>query len=158
MRWLHRQLHAVKERYEAKGEAALAAEVTPLVITCADLLDKGVTQKDQLMTLRTELEEAIQLCEEKEAVVEARRRLDELPTEEDYRVTFDRQTAKFALQQLDFEIKWLRETNIPNLEKRKVEEFTDPVMTKSYYINKAKKAKRILEELKKKLEKELVAP
>lgn len=153
MQWLHRQLLSAKEKYEAKGEVQAVNELTPLVITCADLLANGVTQRDQLNTLRQELEEAIVLNEDPVAVVEARRRLDEMPKEETYRVTFDRQTAKFALRQVEFEIKWLREVNIPNLEKRK--EYPDVIMTKSYYINKAKKAKRILEEFKKRLEKEL---
>jgi hypothetical protein len=153
MQWLHRQLTNVKEKYEAKGEVAAVNELTPLIITCADLLDKGITEKDRLMSLRQELEDAILYCEEPEAVVEARRRLDELPKEETYKVTFDRQTAKFALRQVEFEIKWLREVNIPNLEKRT--EYPDKIMTKSYYINKAKKAKTILEEFKKRLEKEL---
>ena len=155
MQWLHRQLLSVKEKYEAKGDADNAGKMAPLVIQCADLLANGVTERDNLYTLRLELEDAIVLNEEPQAVVEARKRLDALPTEETYRVTFDRDTAKFALRNIDNEIKWIRETNIPNLEKRKNEDFADPVMTKSYYINKAKKAKRILEEFKKRLEKEL---
>ncbi len=153
MQWLHRQLLSAKEKYEAKGEVQAVNELTPLVITCADLLANGITQRDNLNTLRNELEEAILLNEDGAAVIEARRRIDELPKEESYKVTFDRQTAKFALRQVENEIKWLQTVNIPNLEKRT--EYPDVIMTKSYYINKAKKAKRILEEFKKRLEKEL---
>ena len=46
MSWLHRQLLHAKEKYEAKGEVQAVNELTPLVITCADLLANGVTKSE----------------------------------------------------------------------------------------------------------------
>lgn len=161
--WLYRQLRGAKDKSEAKLKEEYSTErqveydtLTKLCINCSDLIGHGESNRLKLDSLKQELEEAILLCEEPTAVIEARKRLDNLPKEEDYRVTFDRETAKFTLKLLDREIEWMRKTNIPNIEKRDASMFTDVIQTKSYYLNKAKRAKAILEELKKKLEKELL--
>jgi hypothetical protein len=163
MEWIHRQVANVREKVEAKMKEKASEELrnefatlTNLVIGAKDHLIKGDAQRLNILRYREELEDSIPLIEEKEAVIEARKRLDTLPLEEEYRITFDRDTAKFVIKLLDKEINWIQQTNLPNLEKRKSEDFTDSVMTKSYYINKTKKAKSILEEMRKDLEKGLV--
>lgn len=162
MNWLHRQLKAGKEKSEALLQAEHTAEgqvefdtFSKLCLASSDMIFHGESNRLKLASLRQELEEAILICEEPEAVIEARKQLDNLPTEEDYRVTFDRDTAKFTIKMLDKEIEWIRKTNLPNLEKRDAKLFPDKIQTKSYYINKAKRAKAILEGLRKRLEQEL---
>ncbi len=165
--WLYRQLRSQLQKAEAlkkdKPEGTEGAAIqndidvlTKLIISCKDLVDQGEVNRLGLDNLKRDLQDALIFCEEPEAKAEAQNQLDNLPKEEDYRVTFDRETAKFTLKMLIKEIEWIRATNIPNLEKRDAALFEDKILTRSYYINKAKRAKSILEEMKKKLEKELL--
>lgn len=178
LNWMYRQLSAGKEKAEAickryDGEDVLAkplteeqtkerdaariyyAELVTLTAGMRDLLDEGERTRLKLRDLREDLDEAFSLVEEDAAKQEVLNRLKDLPKEEPYRVTFDRTTAKFTLQLLEQDINKFRSQVIPNYEKTDASEFTDPIMTKSYWINKSRSSKAILEGMKVKLEKML---
>lgn len=159
MQWLHRQVVSARDKLEGKLKNGPAAELhniqkdldffSKIALEMNDRINNGDAEKLKILNLRTELEEAITLCEEPEAIEEAKKRLDNLPKEEQYRVIFGKDQLKFTIKMLDKDIMWLYGKSIPNYEKR--DDYTDPVMTKSYYINKAKKAKGILSNLKARL-------
>ena len=162
MQWLHRQVVAARDRLEGKLKEKEDTDVrndyeffAKASLEMSDRLNAGDKERLGVMNMRIELEEALELCEEPEAILEAESRLKTLPTEEQYRLLFGRDQLKFTIKLLDKDIQWLYGKAIPNYEKREASEYSDKVMTKTYYINKAKKAKEILSNLKARLEREL---
>lgn len=160
MQWLHRQVVATRDSLEGKlkevDDQGLRNDLeffSKMSLEMQDRLNKGDLERLAVMNLRNELEEAVIFCEEPEARAEANKRLADLPTEETYRLIFGRDQVKFTIKMLDKDIQWLYGSAIPNYEKR--DDYTDPIMTKSYYVNKAKRAKEILSNLKARLEREL---
>lgn len=160
--FLHRSFQAERDKRAQKilekEDTELRVEMdnlSKLVLQTEDLMREGDSNRLRLLNLRKDLEDALIFCEEPNAVIEARKRLDNLPKDEEYRLTFDRSTAKFVMQLLEAEIHWLRYKNIPTIQARDASKFTDVIETKTYYINKAKRAATILEGMKVKIEKEL---
>lgn len=170
--WLYRQLASGRDRAEARtkqftGELSpeqnaeltqavkYFEELKKLVQGVKDSLDNGEREKMKLQALKEDLTEALDLVEEETAKEEIHKRLHDLPKEEDYRIAFDRETCKFTVALVENDLHKFRSQVIPEYEKMAAEEFTDPIQTKSYWVNKARKSKEILEKLKIKLERAL---
>lgn len=170
VQWLHRQLMssrmmAEKQLEQFKGplsedkakkhdEAkAYAEELKRLEDMMFTRLEQGNMERLHISQVKEDLEEALEL--NPYATVEIRKRLDDLPKEEPYRITFDRETAKFTLKLIENDLTKFRLHVIPGYEKKPESDFKDPIQSKEYWINKAHKAKKILDSLKIKLEKEL---
>lgn len=174
--WLHRQLSACRDMVVGKlktysgdvisknkaSEEELKEmaetqkqkdELDKLVQTLVDRLDLGNRERLQIVNLLHDLQEAYELAEEDSAKTEAFNRIQALPEEEDYRIQFDRHTVKFTLALIEKDLHKFRTEIIPAYENADAGEFEDPIMTKSYWVNKSKKSKGILESLKTKLEK-----
>jgi len=130
-------------------------ELEPLTANIKERLDIGEKERLNLVNLRADLDEAFELVEEDSAKQEILNRLKEIPKEEPYRIQFDRATAKFTLKLVENDLQKFNQQVIPNYQKAKLEDFTDKIQTKSYWVNKAKRSKEILEQLKIKLEKSL---
>ena len=130
-------------------------ELSSLTNVIKDHLDAGDAQRLKLDDMRKELNEAFDLVEEDSAKELILKRLKELPKEEPYRVQFDRGTAKFTLKLIENDLHKFTSQVIPTYEKADASEFTDAIQTKTYWVNKAKQSKGILEQLKIKLEKAL---
>ena len=128
-------------------------DMTRLVGILKDQLTKGTQDFLKLESARNELLEALDL--NPYATVEIRKRLDDLPKEESYSITFDRNSAKFTLDIIEKELTKLRTVTIPGYEKKPDTDFTDVIQSKTYWINKATKAKNILDKFKVKIEKEM---
>lgn len=171
--WLHRQialgrdkaeenlkhLHGplsddkVKERTKTR---IFFDDLSKQTQTMKDALDAGTLNRIKAQEIREELEEAIELIgEDGEALTAINIQLEKLPKEEDYRISFTRDSAKFTIEIIEKDLQRFRSHVIPSYEKRNAIEYTDPIRTKTYWINKARKAKTILEVFKTKLEKEL---
>ena len=170
LNWLYRQLLSGKDRAsgiiktftgplsedrnkELNEAQAHFDELEKLTTAIKDRLDAGDLERLKLNDLRTELEEALELAPS--SAVEIRKRLDALPKEAPYMITFDRETIKFTLKLVEKDLEKFRVNVIPNYEKASDKDFTDPIQTKEFWINKARKSKTILEILKSKLEKAL---
>lgn len=170
LRWLTRQLESGYKRAKAEGEKFTGEldreqtdklneivkhqdELAKLVMEFTDKLSEGERNLGKLATMRGELEEALTLVEEPEAVEEINKRLANLPQDEgDYVVTMDRGSIKFTLKLVENDLTKYRTHVIPAYEKADPADFKDAVCTRSYWLNMKKKEKRILEELKLKLE------
>lgn len=115
--------------------------------------------KYNLLAEKEILEEAIELNEYQTAVDAAKEKLAELQVKidaaEKIKLTFSRGVIRFAINLINDDLTRFRTKLIPAYEKAKDADFTDPVFTRIYYINKVKKSKKILETFKKKLEKGL---
>jgi hypothetical protein len=106
--------------------------------------------------MRAELEEAQELVGDNQgALDEITKRLKELPVEEPYIISFDRATLKFVVSLVEKDLHKFRSSIIPNYEKASEEEFKDIIQTKTFWVNKARKSKDVLDKLKVKLEKGL---
>lgn len=138
---------------EKKKAQMFYDEMTRLVQTLKDQLMQGQQDFLKLDMMRSELLEALDL--NPYATVEIRKRLDDLPKEEPYSITFDRNSAKFTLDLIEKELTKLKMVTIPGYEKRPETDFPDVIQSKVFWINKANKAKTILENFKIKIEKEL---
>jgi hypothetical protein len=149
----------VKATDEQLAELAMAHKhkevLFGLVTTMKDRLSLGERERTAINNLRADLEEAFDLAEEDSAKAEVMKRLRELPKEEDYKIQFDRGTIKFTLKLIENDLLKFRAQIIPNYEKAAPDSFTDPIQTKTYWVNKARKSKDILDKLKSKLEKRL---
>lgn len=130
-------------------------ELFALTNTIHDRMVQGDKERLGLVNLRADLTEAMGLVEEDSARLEAEKRLMDLPEEEKYNISFDRATLKFTLKLIENDLHKFRTQVIPAYEKAPVEDFKDPIQTKSYWLNKARQSKTILETLKTKLEKNL---
>jgi hypothetical protein len=171
VQWLHRQI--VSGRMQA--EAQMAAIVGPLAVSKADELADLTIYKDELLRLEGvmferlkvgdqdrlkignlmhDLEEALELNPDaKEIILE---RMANIPKEESYNITFDRETAKFVLKLVENDLTKYKLHTIPNYEKKSEKDFKDdPIQNKTYWVNKAHKAKNILDNLRTKFEREL---
>lgn len=126
-----------------------------LVQDMKDRLAEGERQRLAIYNMKMDLEEAFDLVDEDSGKQEVMNRLKQLPKQEDYRIQFDRTTIKFTLKLIENDLHKFRSQIIPNYEKAPPEQFEDPIQTKSYWVNKARKSKEILESLKSKLEKKL---
>lgn len=170
LNWLYRQLlsgrdkaHAIVKSYtgplsEDRHKELVEAtkhfdEIDALCVSIKDRLDAGDLERLKLNDLKAELEEALELSPS--AAVEIRKRLDDLPKETPYRIQFDRETLKFTLKLVENDLRKFRESVIPNYEKADPGDFKDPIQTKEFWVNKARKSKNILDQLRVKLEKAL---
>jgi len=142
----------VKEHAEARVHFE---ELTRLTQIMKERLDAGEKERLQLVNIRMDLMEATELVEEKSAKEAITNRLAELPAEEPYRIQFDKGTCKFTLRLIESDLHKFRSQVIPQYEASKPEDYTDDIQTKSYWVNKARKSKAILDGLKTKLEKAL---
>lgn len=165
LQWFFRQFKAAEEKAEklVKPPAApttelinMYEETKRITLMLHDLLNTGARKKLELEALKEELHDAVSLVgDDKKALQAITDRLEALPKEEDYKVTFDRDTAKFAIKLLEKDIQSFFGKVIPNTVAKPDSDFTDPVQTKTYWINRAKRARDILEALKIRLEKNL---
>ncbi len=170
IQWLHRQLMngrlmaegAMKQFTGPLSEDKTAKlneikvqydEIARLEQAVLDRIQLGDQERLKLVNLKSDLEEAMEL--NPEASLEIRRRLDSLPKEETYNITFDRETAKFTLALVEKDLTKFKTHTIPNYEKKDASDFKDPVQNKTYWVNKAHKAKTVLDALKSKIEVEL---
>lgn len=132
-----------------------AEEITQLSDKMASILSLGDRRRLELNDVRRNLNDAFDLCDEESAKAEVMARLKALPKEEMYTIDFVRQTIKFTLNFVENDLHKFRSQVIPNLEKKDAGDFKDPIETKSYYLNRARRDKKLLEELKVKLERAL---
>lgn len=177
--WLYRQLVAGRDRADgiiktysgnaidkaklsAEQEAQLKeaqshkAELDRLTQAIKDRLDFGDKERLAIVNHKADLEEALELVEEESAKIEIQKQLTHMPEAESYKVQFDRATIKFTLKLIENDLHKFRSQVIPNYEKANPDDFKDdPIHTKSFWVNKAKKSKAILDTLKTKLEKTL---
>jgi hypothetical protein len=176
--WMYGRIRTVKETYERiiqewSGSAILTKaisedqqkaleeaqanieSITKLCHSVGDILTAGDESRLKIHDLRTSLNEAFDLVEEDSAKQEIMNRLKQLPKEEPYRITVDRATAKFLLKLVENDLHKFRSHIIPNYEASKPEDHKDPIQTKSFWVNKSKASKVILENLKGKLSKAL---
>lgn len=170
MQWLHRQLVSSARQAEAhitqltgptttnNDEKLQEArnyleEVTRLEQAVGNRLQQGEKDRIALAVMKEELEEALEL--NPEAHEEINRRLKSLPKEEPYRITFDQNTAKMVLKMIDNDLQKFKSHVIPAYQKKSEEDLKDPVLNKTYWLNKAAKAVKILDRLKKTIEQEL---
>lgn len=176
--WLMRQLEAGRDRADGiiktySGDAISKVKATEeqlaqlkeahqhkdvldaLIVNIKDRLAVGERERLAMHNMRLDLLEAMELAEEQSAKDEAAKRLGQLPQEEEYKIQFDRGTVKFTLRLLENDLLKFRAQVIPAYEKAAPEDFEDPIQTKSYWVNKARKSKDILESLKIRLEKKL---
>jgi hypothetical protein len=131
-------------------------ELLVLTNSLKDRLDEGERQRAKLAFMRAELEEAQELVGDNQgALDEITKRLKELPVEEPYIISFDRATLKFVVSLVEKDLHKFRSSIIPNYEKASEEEFKDIIQTKTFWVNKARKSKDVLDKLKVKLEKGL---
>lgn len=168
--WLHRQLQSgvdVTEGLMKQFTGPLSTdknkeltelqvqrdELSRLAQVLSDMLANGERTRAKISYMREEYEEALLL--NPEASVQIREELDVLPKEEPYRVGFNRHTLKMTLDLVNRDIVRYQTKTIKHYEESKDEEYVNPIFNKTYYVNKARKEKTILEELKKKLEREL---
>ncbi len=166
LQWLHRQLVSSANQAEGQIKGPLAeqpeklseiqvylSEINRLIDAVAERLASGEKDRLGLAVMKEELEEALDL--NPHATVEIRRRLDSLPKEEPYRITFDQNTAKMVLKMIENDLQKFKAHVIPAYQKKSEEDFKDPVLNKTYWLNKASKAVKILDKLKKTIEEEL---
>lgn len=126
--------------------------LTALATAALATLEDGDRKRHALADFRRELEEARAFVEEESAKEEIDKRLAQLPEFEPYRVVFEgRESLKFVLQAVEQQIVHYRTHVLPYYEGRKADTYTDPIMTKSYYVNKKKAEKLALEGLNTKL-------
>ncbi len=115
--------------------------------------------KYKLLAEKEILEEAIELNDYQTAVDAAKEKLAELEARigkaDKIKLTLNRAVIKFAINLINDDLVRFRTKLIPAYEKAKDADFTDPIYTRIYYVNKVKKSKKILETFKKKLEKGL---
>ncbi len=170
LNWLYRQLEAGKDKAEGYilklqgpqsedkaeeiGEAVKQRDyLLSLCSFCKDALDYGERQRAKLAFMRTELEEARELVGDNEnALTAIRDRIDALPKEEPYKITVDRPMVKFILKLIENDLHKFRSSIIPKYESSSEEDFKDVIQTKTFWINKARKSKDVLDALKSKLE------
>lgn len=176
--WLMRQLESGRDRADGiiktySGDAISKVKATEeqlaqlreatqhkdaldkLILNMKDNLTAGERNRLALHNTKLDLEEALELAEEQSAKDEATKQLALLPQEEDYKIQFDRGTIKFTLKLLENDLLKFRTQIIPTYEKADPGEFKDPIQTKSYWVNKARKSKDLLDSLKIRLEKKL---
>lgn len=176
--WLMRQLEAGRDRADGiiktySGDAISKEKATEeqlaqlkeavtfkdaldsLIVKMKDILNDGEKKRLAMHNLRADLEEAFDLAEEDSAKQEVMNRIKALPKEEEYRIQFDRTTLKFTLRLIENDLLKFRTKIIPQYEKSEPGEYKDPIQTKSYWVNKARKSRDILDLLKTKLEKKL---
>lgn len=128
-------------------------QMTTMEKTTKDFIEQGLKNRIKLIALRDELEEALELVEEPEAKKQARHALANLPKEENYRLSFDRESLAYFIKMFEGDIQKMRNTVIPNYQKMNHSDFEDKIQTKTYYVNKAKKDKETLDALVDKLRK-----
>lgn len=165
LQWMFRQFKSATERAEAlvkppanptTEQVKLYDETKRVSQMLQDQLADGRRQKLELEALKEELNDAVELVGDDDIALNAiEDRLAALPKEEDYKLTFDRETAKFILKLLEKDIQTFFGKVIPNTQARPDSDFTDPVQTKQYWVNRAKRARDILEALKIRLERHL---
>lgn len=160
--WFYRTLKAVADANkdlanQMNGEELKGYELfVKLTMQMQDNLNAGSKEKLSMLDAKEELDEALVLVGEAPAArAEVIKRLNDLKLEPSYRVNFDKTTLKFTLDMIEKDLTKFRTVVIPNYQKKEESEFTDVIQTKMYWVNKAKKAKTILEHLKIKLEKAL---
>lgn len=153
----YNRFRCLSEEQIAEYETAVKHrdELKLLTTAIADRMFQGDKERLGIVNLKTDLEEALTLAEEESAKEEARKRLAALPAEESYNISFDRATCKFTLKLIENDLQKFRAHVIPAYEQAEASTFKDPVQTKSYWVNKARQSKTILENLKEKLEKNL---
>ena len=140
---------------ELKEAQTYVTELRDLARSMDATLTAGDQNRLKLRDTKAALEEAFDLVEEDSAKALILEKMRELPKDEVYRVTLDRGSAKFTLKLIESDLEKVRNKMIPTYEKKDDSEFTDPIMTRTYYLNKAKRIKRTLEELQGKLQKAL---
>ncbi len=171
IQWLHRHLtsamqQALAQLESLKGPQAVPNEVASveeyyleiqrLTGALHDRLVTGNKERLDIVQLKDELEDAYSLVgDNPDAKAEIDKRLADLPKEETYRITFDKETAKLTLKMLEKDLTHFRQHVIPGYEKKDSTEFKDVIQTKLFWINKAIRAKDILDGLKSKIEREL---
>lgn len=170
LNWLYRQLlsgkdkaHSIVQTYtgplsedrtkELNEAQQHLDELIKLTNAIKDRLDLGDKERLQVNDLRQELEEALELAPS--SAVAIRKRLEALPKETEYKMQFDRETLKFTQKLVENDLQKFRLHVIPNYEKAEPSEFKDPIQTKEFWVNKARKSKAILENLNIKLGKAL---
>lgn len=162
--WLYQQMESARGRASAllsekpdDQEARMYSdELEAICMKLKDQMTAGERQRAKLSYMKEELEEARELVgEDEKALEEISNRLSNLPKEEPYLMTFDRPTVKFIVKIVENDLQNFRAHIIPKYEKANDSDFTDAVQTKTFWVNKARKSKTILEQLKQKLERVL---
>ncbi|UOF79062.1 hypothetical protein [Caudoviricetes sp.] len=118
-------------------------------------LNKGAQERLGMEARRSELKSVLELAEEQFSKDAAQLELDALPKAEPYDFTMDRSMVKFFLEMVEKDIENIRVSVIPAHEKADEATYSDPLFPRSYYVNKAKKTKTMLEKMRGLLEKEL---
>lgn len=142
-----------------KDELRAAQEAGPFLLHLSRLfeqfLDQGAKERFGMEHRRAELNSVIELADEPEAKAFAEKELEAIPKDEEYKLQADRKMVKFFIKVIGDDIQNIRSVTIPTYEKAPDEDFPSPAMTRSYYINKARKTKEMLEVLFEKFERTL---
>lgn len=166
--WLHRHYTSAMQQVLAQLQQSPPAspdsvgmneyfvELERLTGLLHERLVTGNKERLDIVQLKDELEDAYSLVgDNAEARREITKRLADLPKEEVYRITYDQETAKLTLKMLEKDLTHFRAHVIPGYEKKDPADFKDIIQTKTFWINKAIRAKDILDGLKSKIEREL---
>ncbi len=141
-----------KEREELE---AMAGKLEYLVYLRKNLHDAEVELKDAITCNDNEEAKA----KAKDSLEKVQNQLSTLPERDEdmiHDIPFsDRASIKFVLAITEADIQKFKLHVIPHYENAKDTDYPDPVETRIYYVNKAKKSRDILEQLKIKLEKAL---
>lgn len=120
-----------------------------------NVLNKGAEERLGMEQRRSELKGVLELADEQFSKDAAQLELDNLPKTEPYNFVMDREMVKFFLEITEKDIENIRVGVIPAHENAPESSFSDPLFPRSYYVNKAKKTKVMLEKMRDLLEKEL---
>jgi uncharacterized membrane-anchored protein YjiN (DUF445 family) len=144
------------EDQDAKAKVLNAQQtldlLTPLYRWCEAEFTRVENERLKRVNRLEELYEAASLVEEdsaKEAVKVEIERVASAPPPK-YPVKVDRTLIKFMVKMLEHDTESAR-IKILKEDKKETSQFPDSIMTKSYYVNKLKKEKDILQELLKEL-------
>lgn len=142
-----------------KEQLSAAQEGGPFLLemtrSLEGLLNDGAKERMGMEKRKVELTNIIDLAEEEVAKSLAKAELSKIPADEPYKMIMSRDMVKFFLDMVEKDINNIQFKVIPNYQQQKDDIFTDPMMPKSFYINKNKKQKTVLEIMRAKLEKVL---
>lgn len=145
------QMEATKLKIAQEGGPFLL-EMTRLL---ENILNKGAEERMGMEKRKAELRGVLEFAEEDMAKDMAKDELAAIPDAEPYDFVMDREMVKFFLDMVEKDIENIRVGVIPAYEKAEEATFDNPLMPRSYYINKAKKTKQMLEKMHGLLEKSL---
>jgi hypothetical protein len=119
------------------------------------VLNRGAEERMGMEAKKAELKGVMEFAEEEDVKMKAQEEIASIPEKEGYDFVMDRPMAKFFLDMVEGGLEQIRAHVIPKYESEDPANFPNPLMTKSYYINKAKKTKLMLEGIRSTLEKAL---